>query len=56
MLESLKGTNGGEIDEHLSVFVDLNRGGRREHRWGGERGINTPPLSQQSVKCGTAAT
>jgi hypothetical protein len=42
MLESLKGTNGGEIDEHLSVFVDLNRGGRREHRWGGERGINTP--------------
>jgi hypothetical protein len=30
MLESLKGTNGGERDEHLSIFVGLNRGRRRE--------------------------
>jgi hypothetical protein len=30
MLESLKGTNGGERDEHLSVFIGLNQGGRRE--------------------------
>jgi hypothetical protein len=62
MLESLKGTNGGERDEHLSVFIDLNRGGRREHHWGGERGINTPlgPNGQLSAalplsECGTVA-
>jgi hypothetical protein len=39
MLESLKGTNGGERDEHLSIFIGLNRGGRRECRWRDEREV-----------------
>jgi hypothetical protein len=39
MLESLNDTNGGERDEHMSVFIGLNQGGRREHHWGGEREV-----------------
>jgi hypothetical protein len=44
MLERLNGTNGGERDEHLFIFIGLNQGGRREHHWGGERERYKYPL------------